>query len=226
MKYPIGRPPKNLYHVGDLDPSKHQAGGYEGSGLSVSTHPEAWKQISRGTGGDTWQLSRPSARFLDYHRLTDKHWNEIVEWAVAQGYAKRKTVYRVSYYDDELEDKMSFDFPTREAAEEEAEEIEDATITELHGEPVGTAKLKRREGADHPELLAVVYAEDVLKTDGVWWSDRLDVLGLSAPRGVIFNRSLPKWKRTRVAEAATRDILATLIKAGRRDLAVAFIKSR
>lgn len=38
---------KGLYHVGTLDASKKRD-GYEGAGLSVSTHPDAWKRIAKG----------------------------------------------------------------------------------------------------------------------------------------------------------------------------------
>ena len=36
------------------------------------------------------------------------------------------------------------------------------------------------------DMLAMAYAEDVLRLDGVWWEDRHDPAALSAPRGAIF----------------------------------------
>jgi len=62
-----------VLHVGTLraaDQGQGAAKGgvsFEGHHLSVSSCPDAWRQIA-GCSGPTWSLSRPGALFLDLHR--------------------------------------------------------------------------------------------------------------------------------------------------------------
>ena len=58
---------KKVYHVGDIDLNKKSKNSLEGSGLSISLHPEAWKQISETTYGDTHILLNDNGIFLDYY---------------------------------------------------------------------------------------------------------------------------------------------------------------
>lgn len=47
------------------------------------------------------------------------------------------------------------------------------------------------------DLIASVYAEDVLRIDGVWWNDTYDPQLLSAPRGVIVPSMVHTWQAER-----------------------------
>jgi len=186
---------KKLYHVGSLDIKKRRKDNLEGKGLSVSTEPDAWRDINRGrTTGDTWVLTKSGNKFIDYHKLTEAHLSIIHKWAIENKYADQDTVYKVCWYDDEYDEDVCMEFDDLEEAKEEAEGM-GGEIEKKESEIVGTSKLKQRMGGTHIELLAVVYAEDVLKIDGVHWEDTLDTQKLSAPRGVIVMSKIKSWKK-------------------------------
>jgi len=186
-----------LWHVGTMDTTHKRNGSFEGAGLSVSTHPEAWRRIARGhVTGPTWILTKPGNKFLDHYRLTEAQSTEIAKWAVQNGYAETATLYRVSHYDDELESEVYTDYHTREEAEYEADE--ESPIKEIVGGLVGTDSLHERTRTDASpvmvaDLLSTLYAEDVLGLDGVWWNDKLSPEAYSAPRGVIFQSKVKEW---------------------------------
>lgn len=187
-----------LYHVGTLDITHKGEGSYEGAGLSVSLHPDEWQEIAR-LQGSVWRCDRPGNRFVDFHRLSKPHRAMIGDWAVQTGWATRKTVWRVEFYDGETDEKRYFTFHDAAEAKAEADEY-DTVPVEVPGELVSTpalAQRMRQRGAETGlDLLVVAYAEDVMKIDGVWWNDNLDVATLSAPRGVIVPSMIAKWSFT------------------------------
>ena len=197
---------RKLWHVGSMNPADKRMGSYEGAGLSVSLHPEEWQQIARGAvSGDTWEMTKGANSFLDYWKIGKPRWTVIRQWAIENGWAEACVQYRVSWWDEELEDTVSFVFDTREEAEAESdpEYNEDIEITPLQTGMTGTAKLatrchQRGPSSSPQDLLAVVYAEDVLGLDGVWWNDMLDPQRLSAPRGVIVPTKLSSWRSAKV----------------------------
>ena len=90
---------------------------------------------------------------------------------------------------------MSLGFLTKEDAIAESED--EKTIQTLNGY-IMTDKMRERtlsyDALINPDqLLAVIYVEDVLDLDGVWWQDKLDVFKYSAPRGVINRHKLKDW---------------------------------
>ena len=44
----------------------------------------------------------------------------------------------------------------------------------------------------------MLYAEEELEADGMWWEERFDPCALSAPRGVIFNSHLDDFEAVEV----------------------------
>jgi hypothetical protein len=193
---------KYLYHVGSMDANDKRSGSYEGSGLSVSMHPDEWRGIAQ-ISGHTWQLTKQGNKFLDFHKLSPNNRKQITDWGIKNGYAVRTTVYRSEWYDDELEDTVAMHFVDKLEAEEQG-----GTVTEIPDGLNGTEKLTKRtnqhmrfEPAMVLDLLATVYAEDELKLDGVWWSDNLSPETYSAPRGVIFPPMVSTWKAEKIQEA-------------------------
>lgn len=189
---------KRAYHVGTLNRSDKRRGSQEGAGLSISQHPDAWRQIARGhVHGDDWIVrSAVGGKFLDIHKLSDAQHAIIRAWAIENGLATPARLFEVSYYDDELEDDLKFTVTSRDAAEAEAEEV-DGAITEIDG-LLATAALKTcSHGPCEPamvqDMIATAFADQALDLDGCWWSDTLDPIRLSAPRGVIFERRLGAW---------------------------------
>ena len=185
---------KELYHVGNMN-IKNKKGGFEGSnGLSVSTTPDSWRKINRGhTTGDTYRLTKQNNSFLNYHKLTKKQKQEIFDWAEQSGYATTTTKYQVCWYDDEYEEEMCFEYDDYDEAKSEADGYE-TDVKIIKDTYTGTNKMKQRIGGTDISLMSVLYAEDVLGIDGVYWTDIHDISKLSAPRGTIVSSMIKSWK--------------------------------
>lgn len=197
--FPVGSFPF-LLHVGSMDMSHKRVNSYEGAGLSFSFNPYAWQRIARGmVSGKIWKLTKPGNQFLDFHKLTKSQTKQIVAWGFEQGYIVPFTTYRVKYFDPDTERNTYTDFETREEAEEENEYLE-GEVVESKDSFVSTAKLSRYCNFNNltaincTDYVAIAYAEFVLAIDGVWWNEVLDVVQLSAPRGVIFPARVASFK--------------------------------
>lgn len=193
-----------VYHIGDFNPKSKGTESYEGGGLSVSQHPEEWAAIAR-LPGDTWLLTNPSGSFLGALSLAQPKKKKIQKWGIRTGYLKTSTLWRMYYYDEDMEEERYFEFADQEDAEAEfegyAEDDQDVRIEEMPGSFIGTRKLAtegRNKDVIHSEgiawdILLTLYVEHETNLDGVWWHERLDVLNLSAPRGVIVPSKLSRW---------------------------------
>jgi hypothetical protein len=199
-----------LFHVGTLNIADKQRGSYEGAGLSVSLHPEEWMQIAR-IGGPIWKCVRPGNRFIDFYRLRKAHKTMIADWAIEHGWATRTSLWRVYFFDVDMEERRYFEFTDPDEAQQEADDLETQgqqpqppTIKEVKGGLMGTPTLYDRmmqrtsESVGVGDFVAIVYAEDVLKIDGVWFNERLDPYALSAPRGVIVPSMVSQWRFTKL----------------------------
>lgn len=169
----------------------------EGAGLSVSLHPEEWREIARLGNEPLWILTKPRNKFLDFFRLGKKGLQDLRGWGIQQKLAVSATIYQMCYWDDEYEEERCFEFSTREEAEYEAEDSE-GEIREVPGRAMPTNLLNKVAGFKvEPtlvdDMLAVAYAESV-GLDGVWWEETLDPTRLSAPRGVIVPSQIRTWK--------------------------------
>lgn len=197
-----------LYHVGSLDASKKRTGSYEGAGLSVSTHPDAWRQIARGqVTGDTYKVSKPNNVFLNAHKLTKPAIKSIADWAVEAKLIEPVLTYRVSHYDDELDSEVYSDYESLEDAKLEADDISDIKI--IKGGYKSTDKLKsltnnpRITPTNILDYVLPLYAED-RGYDGVWWQDKLDPSRYSAPRGVILPSKVSSWDFTKIVDSNSK----------------------
>lgn len=197
---------KHLYHVGTLDAGLKRSGSHEGSGLSVSTHPDAWREIAPGyVTGDTYIANKPGNKFLDAHSLSKGDKLKIANWGISQELLVPAETVRVSWYDDEMEDTMYMDFSSMEEAENEMGSLDDYEIrTQLTGY-TATSKLKKLSNNQQIaptgiiDFLLPLYAEEA-GFDGVWWEDKLDPLRYSAPRGVICVAKVNTWTFTKADE--------------------------
>ena len=192
-----------LYHVGSLDASKKGSFSYEGAGLSVTTHPDAWRKIAKGqVSGDTYSVSKASNSFLDTNKLNSSHKEQMKKWAIKNDLLKQQETVTVSWYDDEMEDTLSQTFNSMaDAKAEYGDEWDEYDIDIDKGGIVPTDKLKQATGQSRIEATGVLeyilplYAE-TLGLDGVWWQDQLDTSKLSAPRGVILPSKVKTFKFT------------------------------
>lgn len=192
---------EDVWHVGSFNPADKNMHGssQEGTGLSVSECPEDWCDIVRLGGYPTWQLTRPGAAFLDYHELTQAQRAALVAWGIQKGYAEMREMFQLSYYDSEDENTRFQLLETRDEAELEGAEMEDAVIAPVTVPFPTDAMIARLKFNASPievlDFLATFYIEDETTLDGVWWHDTYDPAALSAPRGVILLRALPTWHR-------------------------------
>lgn len=187
---------EELKHVGTLDISKKVKLNHEGTnGLSVSTEPEAWRRINRGvTSGNTYTLTKASNKFIDYHKLTDKQFQSILDWGVAKGYLEVVGKFEFSYFNDEVNQTLTYSFDTFEEAELEAEdyEVEVNAVKSYKGTHAFAAYVGEMN-IDNYSLILVVYCILETSYDGVYWHDELDIFAFSAPRGVIVQTQLDSW---------------------------------
>ena len=95
-----------VHHIGSFDPRDKGGRGesYEGVGLSVSLHPDAWMAIARLGGLPEWSLTAPDGggRFLDVHALTVPQRGEIESWAQATDLTRNEPRWEVSWVDAEV----------------------------------------------------------------------------------------------------------------------------
>jgi hypothetical protein len=204
---------KTVYHVGNLDaPRKKPHVSYEGSGLSVSLHPEEWRKIARGkVSGDTWALSKEDPKFLLANKANQK---KARQWAIDNGWLKSQTRYQVSWFDDEMNDTMAMTFDSLDEAKEEAEaygvEVEeiDSVALDSKGLTYWREAFSSRPSNSLAESFAILWYAEYKGYDGVWWNDKLDPARLSAPRGVIFQSKLPEWSKTKVEKPVSASSLA------------------
>lgn len=203
----------DLYHVGTMDISRKRSFSLEGDGLSVSICPNEWRRITRQTESGLWLLSKKDVKMLDYHKLSVRSVNNIVKWGIEKGLAAKGVLYDVeSYIDDELcystyatyeEAINETDIPFLDE-EDDAEEYEEQLNRIVKREGLkATPKLINKvkvdiDASDVETHLVLLYCEYVLKIDGVYWDEELDVLNYSAPRGVIFNSRLNSFTKTRL----------------------------
>lgn len=227
--------PRKVFHLGTMDPQikgrTHNACSLEGNGLSISTHPEAWREIARLGGEDKWELCREGAKFVDLRSLGQEHLDAVIQWAQQQGLVEMVPVAQVSYdgeYPGEGFRTVAFFDMTcpeqqRMAKDElEAIEPEEHPRMETVDMPRATLAMNERVGFKVPmghvgDIALTLYAEDVLHEslglDGVWWEDDLSPADLSAPRGVIHLRALSSWQIEKVQERSLERRCAALTPA-------------
>ena len=197
----------SVCHIGtwpeapDTNRKPGRATSYEGIGLSVSTHPDAWRAIVKLGGYPYRWLERRDGkpgRFVDGHAAR----REAHEWAVRRGWLVGVPGWVVSWEDDEMEDTMMLELFDHDEALDEAgdhAELRPATIWVAAGELLRRLDAhygrqpNNQHGALDGELLnrwtAAVYPD----LDGVWWDNALDEIRLSAPGGLILPESLSGW---------------------------------
>jgi hypothetical protein len=186
---------QTLFHVGTLDLSLKSPSSHEGyTGLSVSPHPKAWRQISRMTEGHSFRLTNPDGLFVSVLDIDTPMWNSLYRWGGDSGYLIPSTVFRVSHYDDEFDSRLFSDFHSLSEAEIEADGL-DGEIEMLQSWK-GTSLFARCVGAkniEHLDLITFPYAKQHLDVDGLYWDCTLDTSRYSAPRATIFQTKLPRW---------------------------------
>ena len=200
-----------VLHMGTLNVSEKgqvHSESLEGSCLSVSLCPHAWRSIAKLGGYPLWKLSRKGSLFLDI--LAVERCSalklDIESWGFANGYSSRQSLWRTWLYDSESD---AWGFMTFKSESEAMLEAQDdigpngGPVTEPFEVLVGSHKLCHRMGyrslddRDAFDLLVIAWAEDNLpEVDGVWWAEDYYPAGLSSPRGGIFPSRVSSWSPT------------------------------
>jgi hypothetical protein len=188
-----------VYHVGTIDPQNitqrpKTSYSLEGSGLSVSVHPNEWRKIAK-LPGDMISLTKNDSTF---YTVKAKDKKKILEWCVENDFLNTATKFRVSRYDEELGEAF-MEFDTKEEALNEADEEDQ--IETVNGYVFGSKGItywnnfcSSKISNDLAEAYAPIFYAEAMGYDGVWWNETLDVANYSAPRGVIFQSKLNEWK--------------------------------
>lgn len=207
-----------VFHVGSLNPqlkgATHNATSLEGNGLSVSLHPDAWRQIARLGGAPVWALkASQGSAFLNARAMSQPAWQTVMDWALTQGLVEPTQLIEVSWYDEDAGGRISMQFDVQKAdaendARAEFEEHEDLTpeVSKADALRATDALNSRIEFAVDigmvKDMALTCYVEDVLHglhgLQGVWWDDVLDVHSYSAPRGVIHHQAIDGWSRNTI----------------------------
>lgn len=196
----------------DLRGGSPASTSFEGVGLSVSVHPDAWSSIAR-LGTTVFSLERTDGevgRFALHGKAAS---SAAARWSLEEGWAALATAWEVSYCDDESGDRRSFICTSADDAAAEADGLEgqEPEIAEVET-LTASARMEARwhsyfAGADRSMPLSPYLVETEVVNlwvaavrpdlDGVWWNDRFDPASLSAPRGVILPHAAPRWQPVR-----------------------------
>lgn len=190
---------EKLWHVGDLkNAPKIRSTSYEGPGLSVSEHPQAWIGIAKLGGGKTYIGRRTDGqpgRFFDFLKMTKEQKKALTARAVEAGLLEPATIYRHRDYNEEI-GHHSFDYETAEEAK--AEHGSYVKVKSHKATPTLHAHWKKHFTSNlspvmHAEMAWSKLLEDSGEYDGMWWSSKFQPSRLSAPAGVIFPSKLTEW---------------------------------
>jgi hypothetical protein len=190
----LGQPPlvefNEVFHVGTMSHAARNKESLEGTGLSVSRHPEEWSRIARLGGGQIFTLSRADGnplRFVSWHELDDSTRDLVRDWACAHDWIEQRVAWRVTYWDDELDEDVFMELETETGARAEADEYETDAEEVMVWRATSTFPDDRAaRDIDPTDLVLAEYLRSHRPDiDGVWWDDRLDPHAYSAPRGVL-----------------------------------------
>ena len=192
-----------LWHVGDLDKNTQgQRQSFEGNLFSASACPNAWMGIAR-LGGGKYYAQKGEVMLIDMlSALSDpscEHLRLAVEqWAVKRRLIEQGITYVVAYHDCEADEEDAL----REMHfETEAEALLEAGEYEADVEPramlLATEALLKihnltgGHASGGMEYALIEWVREHLvgasMIKGVYWDEKLDELGLSAPRAGMFS---------------------------------------
>lgn len=198
-----------LWHVGTLNTSDKGVHGpsNEGAGLSISQHPDYWIRIAKLGGQPVWSMTRKDGapgRFISWLSLSQDARDAVASEALSRGLLATAVRYEVCWFDtDDCEHRFVTFTSSDEAALEreeliecESNEVDPVKVVQTY---IATPLLEKLAGQQVADVMAVelaltVMLEDEPSIDGLWWEAKVDVLALSAPRGVITKAAVCRWQ--------------------------------
>lgn len=212
-----------LYHVGDLTGDREKPRfSDEGKALSITTHPNAWRQIDgSGVTGTTYELTNPDALFyiIDPEITTTEAERELCE---QHDFIELATGYKISKYDPETDDVRYQQTYRYEEAKHRAEQmgviepyddaIETVTIPQLaaNGETYWHEAFTQNPKNASPisiSSLTPIWAAKMCDThdfDGVFYTHPVNPLNHTAPRGAIYQSKIANWNTATATSTSQR----------------------
>lgn len=186
-----------VWHIGALREWDQINGDMEGPLLSVSSLPEAWRKIANLGGGPAWRISKPDGalKFIDANKIRRAGGRAHMCWAESEGLVEKGKAWvaRVDSGGDTVE---IFCRSHEEAllAHDSGCDIRTEMVFFMTERLSAFWNQRKRgiwsiaRGDVVEDAVFCVLAETLNRerggsVDGVWWNDRLDLTGYSAPRG-------------------------------------------
>lgn len=204
----------SVWHVGNLDKMKKSSFSLEGDLLSVSLTPKTWSKLARANGVNH-KLELKGALYVDFYDFLEHNLDDIIRWANDKGYINKEKVYSFTYYDDEIDEELTFSFDTVDAL---VSEFPDASDDEIHIDEsyvlsetyIAQNKSSSKSKYDITNV-QIEFIEDHVVADneqivGIWWNDAFRPESFSAPRGGIFNSRLHLFNISKEASLFDVDI--------------------
>ena len=182
------KPYYGLCHFGTLKEDNKGEGAWEGDLISVTTRQNVrkWRRLAHLNEGQLWVLPKTVV-------LLVVEASSLFGWAKERGLVTKKKVHEVYSYD--VRPKRIQRYLNKEEAEAKLQEHREAEPPRpprmvTAGRFIGTERLQERQPRCQPVLwpqdaVAVTYAMQTDKVDGVWWYDVRDGEALTPPRGGI-----------------------------------------
>lgn len=189
-----------LWHIGDLsNNTQGKRQSFEGNLFSASACPNAWEGIARLGGGKYYSLNQETMLVNMWEALQSADYEPlrlaVRQWALKRRLIEPGVIYVASYYDDEqeCEREMHFTSEAEARAEVEAEgcdsEIESRSVFLATDALLKTHGLDRSMASSGLEYALIEWVRENTSRmiKGVYWDEKLDELGLSAPRAGMFS---------------------------------------
>lgn len=201
MLIPIART-TSLWHIGDLDNNTQGAReSFEGNLLSASACPNAWLGIARLGGGRYYERTQENRLVDVHHTLHNSRYAPLCaaveQWALSKGYLKAGVIHVFHYEDGEADEDdatREIHFGCKEEALSEADGdeslIEERNLLLAQPGLLSMHGLTERSASMGRELALIEWVRTHGQANGiqgVYWDERLDELGLSAPRAGLFS---------------------------------------
>jgi len=189
-----------LWHIGDLsNNTQGKRQSFEGNLLSASACPNAWEGIARLGGGKYYSLNQEIMLVNMWEALKGADFEPlrltVQQWALKRRLIEPGVIYVASYYDDEMECEREMHFASESEARAEVEVEGCGSEIETRSVFLATDALLKIHGLTRPmassgleyALIEWVRENTSRMIQGVYWDEKLDELGLSAPRAGMFS---------------------------------------
>lgn len=193
---------KDVTHIGHLSGTEGRCQSLDGPGISVSTHPDSWRQI-KGLNGPEYVFRYPPAQWVDAMKYSDQDLAEMLDWAIQNRYLRQVKAFfaMVPQGGDTLPAYFEKKIDAARALEMNEEDPEfDMAVTEedtFRITPKGLKALERWPGPfiQWEQAVILLYVRKVLVVKrpwvvGVWWSEPDQVNAGVAPSGILFPERL------------------------------------